>query len=102
VAIRKKSSLQNGLFTNSKILIIDEPSAGIDISSKVDVYNIINELVLSGASVIMISSDIQEIMGMCDRIFVMFNGEICKIFNREEATGAKILYYASGGKETDN
>ena len=51
-----------------KILIMDEPTAGIDIGSKVDIYNIINELVLSGASVIMISSDLAELIGMCDRI----------------------------------
>lgn len=97
---QKKVIFAKWLFTNAKILIIDEPTAGIDIGSKVDIYNIINELVLSGASVIMISSDLSEIMGMCDRIIVMYNGEIRKMLNKGEASQEKILYYASGGKET--
>ncbi len=96
---QKKVIFAKWLFTNAKILMIEEPTAGIDIGSKVDIYNIINELVLSGASVIMISSDLSEIMGMCDRIIVMFNGEISRIFEKEEATQEKILYSASGGRD---
>ncbi len=96
---QKKVIFAKWLFTNAKILIIEEPTAGIDIGSKVDIYNIINELVLSGASVIMISSDLSEIMGMSDRIMVMFNGEVRKIFSKEDASQEKILYFASGGKE---
>jgi len=96
--MQKKVIFAKWLFTNARILIIDEPTAGIDISSKVDIYNIINELVLSGSSIIMISSDFPEIIGMCDRIAVMFNGRIQKILQRGECTQEKILYYASGGK----
>jgi ribose transport system ATP-binding protein len=96
---QKKVAFAKWLFTNAKILIIDEPTAGIDIGSKVDIYNIINELAMSGASIIMISSDFSEIIGMCDRIAVMFNGEISKIFDRAEASQEKILFFASGGKE---
>ena len=96
---QKKVIFAKWLFNNGNILIIDEPTAGIDIGSKVDIYNIINELVLSEASVIMISSDLSEVMGMCDRIAVMFNGEIRRIFNREDATQEKIMYFASGGQE---
>ena len=97
---QKKVIFAKWLFTNAKILIIDEPTAGIDVSSKVDIYNIINELLLSGASVIMISSDLSEILGMCDRVLVMCNGEVCKVFEKDEATQEKILYYASGGKDS--
>jgi len=95
---QKKVIFAKWLFANAKVLIIEEPTAGIDISSKIDIYNIMNELVLSGASIIMISSDLSEIMGMSDRIAVMFDGEIKKIYEREEATKEKILYLASGGK----
>jgi len=95
---KKKVIFAKWLFANSKILFIEEPTAGIDIGSKVDIYNIINELVASGASVVMISSDLPEVLGMCDRIAVMFNGEIRGIFNRGEVTQEQILYYASGGK----
>ncbi|WP_233531850.1 sugar ABC transporter ATP-binding protein [Paenibacillus alkalitolerans] len=95
---QKKVIFARWLFANAKVLIIEEPTAGIDISSKIDIYNIMNELVLSGASIIMISSDLSEVMGMCDRIMVMYSGEIRKIFRREEATQEDILYYASGGR----
>jgi ribose transport system ATP-binding protein len=95
---QKKVIFAKWLFSNAKVLIIDEPTAGIDIGSKTDIYNIMNELVLSGASVIMISSDLPEIMGMCDRVIVMYDGEIRKIFTKDEASQEKILYYASGGK----
>ncbi|WP_248925912.1 sugar ABC transporter ATP-binding protein [Paenibacillus hamazuiensis] len=93
---QKKIVFAKWLFAGAHVLIIDEPTAGIDIGSKSDIYNIMNEMVLSGASIIIISSDLPEIMGMSDRIFVMYNGEIRKIFEREEATQEQILYYASG------
>lgn len=96
---QKKIIFAKWLFTNAKILIIEEPTAGIDISSKVDIYNIINELLMSGASVIMISSDLSEVVGMSDKIIVMFNGEITGVFDKSEATHESILYYASGGKK---
>ncbi|HHW00410.1 MAG TPA: sugar ABC transporter ATP-binding protein [Clostridiaceae bacterium] len=97
---QKKVIFAKWLFTNAKVLIIDEPTAGIDVSSKVDIYNIMNELLLSGASIMMISSDFSEILGMCDRILVMYNGEISKVFEKGEATQEKILYYASGGRDS--
>jgi len=97
---QKKVIFAKWLFTNAKVLVIDEPTAGIDVSSKVDIYNIMNELLLSGASIIMISSDFSEILGMCDRILVMYNGEISKVFEKGEATQEKILYYASGGRDS--
>ena len=95
---QKKVIFAKWLFANAKVMIIEEPTAGIDIGSKIDIYNMMNELVLSGASIIMISSDLSEIMGMSDRIAVMYNGEIRNVFQREDATQEKILYYASGGK----
>lgn len=98
---QKKVIFAKWLFANAKIMIIDEPTAGIDIGSKVDIYNIINELVLSGTSVIMISSDLSEIMGMCDRCIVMFNGEIRGTFDKEELSQEKMLFFASGGKKTE-
>lgn len=99
--MQKKVILGKWLFSGAQMLIIDEPTAGIDIGSKIDIYNIINELVMSGASVLMISSDLSEMMGMCDRIMVMYDGEIRKIFNRDEVSQEKMLYYASGGEVTD-
>ncbi|MCM8710010.1 sugar ABC transporter ATP-binding protein [Clostridium sp. SYSU_GA19001] len=96
---KKKVLLAKWLFKSSKILILNNPTSGIDVSSKVDVYNILNEVVRSGASVIYISSDISELLGMCDRIMVMRRGTIVKEMKKGEANKEKILYYASGESE---
>jgi len=95
---QKKVILAKGLYASAKLFVIEEPTAGIDIGSKIDIYNIMNELVRSGAAIIMISSDLPEVLGMSDRICVMYNGEIRKTFTREEATQEKVLYAALGGK----
>jgi len=95
---QKKVIFAKWLFSNAKVLIIEEPTAGIDVGSKVDIYNIMNELLLEGASILMISSDLSELLGMCDKIMVMCDGEIRQVFQRGEATKERILYYASGGK----
>jgi ribose transport system ATP-binding protein len=95
---QKKVILAKWLFKNSNILILNEPTSGIDVSSKVDVYNILNELVMSGASLIMISSEIAELLGMCDRILVMSHGRIVKELQHGQATQERILHYAAGGK----
>ncbi|EXX85735.1 sugar ABC transporter [Paenibacillus darwinianus] len=95
---QKKVILAKWLFSNAKVLLMEEPTAGIDIVSKIDIYNIMNELVLSGVSIIMISTNIQEIIGLSDRIVVMYKGEIRGIFPKGEATQERILYYASGGE----
>jgi ribose transport system ATP-binding protein len=95
---QKKVILARWLFKNSKILILNEPTSSIDISSKVDIYNILNKLVMSGVSVLWISSENPELLGMCDRILVMYRGRIIKELERGEATQEKILYYSSGGQ----
>jgi ribose transport system ATP-binding protein len=93
---KKKVLLAKWLFKSSKILILNNPTSGIDVSAKVDVYNIVNEVVRAGASVLYVSTDISELLGMCDRIIVMCHGSIVKEMKRGEATKGKILYYASG------
>ncbi|AYO30134.1 sugar ABC transporter ATP-binding protein [Biomaibacter acetigenes] len=97
---QKKLLFAKWLFANARIMMIEDPTTGIDISSKVDIYNIINELVRSGVAIILISSDLPELIGMCDRIMVMYNGEIKKEFSRSEATQEKLLFYASGGEDS--
>jgi len=97
--MRKKLVLAKWLFTGAKVLIIEEPTAGVDTGSKIDIYNILNELLSAGASILLISSDLREVMGMCDRIIVMCDGEIRKIFHQGEATQEQIMFYASGGRQ---
>jgi ribose transport system ATP-binding protein len=97
---QQKVVLSKWLFSSSKLFILDEPTIGLDTGSKVEVYNIMNEIVLNGSSVILISSDLSELIGMSDRVLVIFNGRIIRELTREELSPQKILYYASGGGST--
>lgn len=95
---QQKVLISRWLFANTEILLLDEPTKGLDIASKVEVYNIMNELSREGKGILFISSDLSEILGMCDRVLVLYDGSIIKQLMRSEATKELILYYASGGK----
>jgi ribose transport system ATP-binding protein len=93
---QQKVVLAKWLASQSRILIFDEPTRGIDVGAKVEVYNLMNELVKNGVAVIMVSSEMPEILGMSDRILVIHQGELASILNCEEATQEKILSAAMG------
>jgi ABC-type sugar transport system ATPase subunit len=76
---------------NLKVLIIDEPTRGIDVGAKAEIYAILNRLAHEGLAVVMMSSEMPEILSMCDRIYVMKNGQITGQYSREEATQEKLL-----------
>jgi D-xylose transport system ATP-binding protein len=95
---QQKVVLGKWLMTMPKVLILDEPTRGIDVGAKVEIYNIINDLVDQGVAVIVISSDLLEILGVCDRILVMHEGKFTGELTVKEATQEKIMYYATGGK----
>jgi len=76
---------------NLKVLIIDEPTRGIDVGAKAEIYNLMDILAKQGLAVLMVSSELPEILGMCDRIYVMKNGKITGEFNREEASETLLL-----------
>jgi ribose transport system ATP-binding protein len=84
------------LLVNPEILIVDEPTRGIDVGAKSQIYKIIRELLSSGTSIIIISSDLPEILTICDRIYVMHNKRITGELTRHEATEENIMQYASG------
>lgn len=86
------------LMAEPKVLILDEPTRGIDVGAKYDIYNIMNQLVERGICIIMISSELPEILGMCDRILVLSDGKLTGEFTDEEATQEKIMHCATGGK----
>jgi ABC-type sugar transport system ATPase subunit len=88
---QQKVMLAKSLFTNSRILIFDEPTKGIDVGAKEEVYNLMAELANEGKAIIMISSEVSEILGMSDRILVMKAGRITAEMSREEANQSKIL-----------
>lgn len=85
------------LETQPSICMMNEPTRGIDIGAKAEIYKIINDLTKNNKSIIIATSDLEELIGLCDRIIVMQNGEIRKILKKNEATQEKILYYAAGG-----
>ncbi|BAC14530.1 sugar ABC transporter ATP-binding protein [Oceanobacillus iheyensis] len=83
--------------TSPRVLIMDEPTRGIDVGAKREIYQLMNELTERGLAIIMISSDLPEVLGMSDRIMVIHEGEISGELVREEATQEKIMTYATGG-----
>lgn len=95
---QQKVVLAKWLFTQSKVLIFDEPTRGIDVGAKTEIYNLMNRLVENGVAIIMISSELPEVLGMSDSILVMHEGEIAGELSREEATQEKIMHLATGGE----
>jgi ribose transport system ATP-binding protein len=73
------------------VLIIDEPTRGVDVGAKYEIYSIINDLAAQGTGVLFISSELEELLGVCDRILVMSNGEIQATFARAEFDKERIL-----------
>jgi ABC-type sugar transport system ATPase subunit len=92
---QQKIMLIRWFLTVARVVIFDEPTRGVDIASKVDIYNLINDLARKEAGIIMISSDIEELVGMCDRIIIMRNGGIAADLCRNEFSYEKIYYYAA-------
>lgn len=93
---QQKVALSKWLIADCKVIIMDEPTRGVDVGAKIQIYNIINDLVEQGVGVIMISSEMPEALGMSDRIVVMCEGRVTGTLDREEATQEKILKLASG------
>lgn len=86
------------IYTNPKVLILDEPTRGVDIGAKKEIYNIINELAAKGVAIIMVSSELPEVLGMSDRVMVVREGEVRGILNKEEANQESIMTLATGGE----
>ena len=93
---QQKIVLAKWLFRESKLFIFDEPTVGLDTGSKVEVYNIMNEIALNNSGIILISSDLSELVGMSDRILVIYNGQIRGELSRNEFSMEKLLTFASG------
>lgn len=95
---QQKVVIAKWLATKPKVLIMDEPTRGVDVGAKAEIYHIMNMLADAGVAIIMISSELPEILGMSDRIFVMCRGRIAGELTAEEANQEKIMAYAAGGK----
>lgn len=92
---QQKAAVARWIMSRSKIYILDEPTRGVDVASKTDIYNSMFDLVSKGASIILISSDMEEIIGMCDRVLVLAEGKITGEFRRNEVTKEAIMYKAT-------
>ena len=88
---QQKVLLAKWMFTDPDVLILDEPTRGIDVGAKYEIYCIINDLVAQGKSVVMISSEMPELLGMSDRIYVLNEGKFVGEFMQEEATQEKMM-----------
>jgi putative multiple sugar transport system ATP-binding protein len=92
---QQKVALSKWLFVEPNVLILDEPTRGIDVGAKYEIYTIMNELVAKGLSIIMISSELPEVLGMSDRVYVMAEGRLTGELPIEEATQEKIMEMAT-------
>ncbi len=95
---QQKVVLAKWLFTESKLLIFDEPTRGIDVGAKTEIYQLMNDLAAKGVGILMISSELPEVLGMSDRIFVMHEGRIAGELPVSEATQERIMHLATGGR----
>ena len=93
---QQKVLLSRWMLKNPNLFIMDEPTRGIDVGAKYEIYNLITELVETGKSVVMISSEMPELIGMCDRIYVMCQGTINGVIERSQFSQELIMEYATG------
>jgi len=91
---QQKVAVSKTLLANPEIFIVDEPTRGIDVGAKTEIYGIMNGIIAAGKSVIMVSSELPEALGMADRIYVMNEGMIKGTLSKEEATQEKIMHLA--------
>jgi ABC-type sugar transport system ATPase subunit len=94
---QQKVVLAKWLATRSRLLIFDEPTRGVDVGAKMEIYRLMDQLAVEGAAIIMVSSEMPEILGMSDRILVMRHGQITGHFSRDEATEEAVMHAALVG-----
>lgn len=93
----QRVEIAQALLNDPKILILDEPTRGVDIGAKKEIYSVINDLAAKGVAVIMVSSELPEVLGMSDRIMVVHEGHVTGIIDATGADQAKVMTLATGG-----
>jgi len=83
------------LFAHSRVFLLDEPTRGVDVAARAEIYREINDLAESGAAIVMVSSDLPELLGMADRVLVMRRGKLVAELNAGETSQEEILKYAA-------
>ena len=94
---QQKVVLAKWIYTDPKILILDEPTRGVDIGAKKEIYSVINDMAAKGVAVIMVSSELPEVLGMSDRIMVIHEGQVTGIIDGKTADQTKVMTLATGG-----
>lgn len=97
---QQKIILARWLMVSSKVLILDEPTRGIDVGAKLEIYNIMTDLVKQGYAILMISSELPELLGMSDRLYVMSQGRMAGVLNRDEFSQDRIMQMAVSNLES--
>lgn len=95
---QQKTYIGKWLVSKPEILILDEPTRGVDVGAKAEIYRIINSLSQEGISIIMVSSELPEILGLTDRVIVLHEGTVCGEFNTSETNQSEIMFAATGEK----
>jgi ABC-type sugar transport system ATPase subunit len=95
--MQQKVILSRWLATNSRVLIFSQPTRGVDVSSKIEIYRFMANLAELGVAIIIVSSDLPETLGMCDRILVLYEGLLAASLRGSEATAEIVMAYANGG-----
>ena len=98
---QQKVQVAKWMFVKPNVLILDEPTRGIDVGAKYEIYTLMNRLVEEGMSIIMISSELPEVLGMSDRLYVMSEGTITGELTAEEATEERVMAMAIKGGAQD-
>lgn len=93
---QQKVLLTRWMLCDPEIMILDEPTRGIDVGAKFEIYKLITDIVKENKAVIMISSELPELIGMCDRIYIMCQGKITGCIEKEEFSQETIMRYATG------
>jgi putative multiple sugar transport system ATP-binding protein len=96
---QQKVVLSKWIFADPDVLMLDEPTRGIDVGAKYEIYAIINRLADQGKAVLMISSELPELLGICDRIYAFSAGRITGEMTREQATQERLMQYMTKGME---
>jgi len=91
--------LAKWLASQCDVLILDEPTRGVDVGARTEIYRVIGQLVEQGKAILLISSDLPELLGLCDRVVVIYGGRLVAQFERHAAVAETIIRYASGASE---
>ncbi|WP_307791496.1 multiple monosaccharide ABC transporter ATP-binding protein [Lentzea californiensis] len=97
---QQKVVLAKWMFTDPDVLILDEPTRGIDVGAKYEIYSIINDLAAQGRAVLVISSELPELLGLCDRVYALSEGRITGEVSREEATQERLMQFMTRGQSS--